>query len=665
MSIGKDVWVNTNSTSSNFKLMFLQMKKFLIAIILMLLFGDVLSQNNTVNGFMPDSLKKVVIIQPTGEMVDDLPEMIILSDTTKLYKTVIENINTSFVDEFLELYFLAQIYLKNNNKIDIIEPAYLALTENQGGFAKSGFSIKNGENHINKDNAAYIDITVDRATGNIAKLMSFSQLYPHEMGHVILHLLSPEDTIANNTKNVDMHFFSLVTDYSTAFNEGFAEHIENVSRIYEKNEDIKAGIFADIEKIRSSSQKYIDGFELDFIYPFRLGYYKASMLMWYQKFEDYKRYEHAINGDILFKNAAIELSNIEDQLTYRNSGVKLNKDELRNIVQLFATEGAISSFFTRLSNSDLLNHYMDSSFYRPFLYDTNTIIQSPKALFTPMQNEFIKYFMIMHNYVVFNNSSKSQLNDFIDGYIQTFPSEEETIKKIFKETFGFEYSNELPPPLWLLVKDHSHRLITFDPFDAITIPVYTFDLNASEVEDLQVIEGISRGDAEKIIQYRNENGLFTDLKQVKDIPDLSTEASDRIISSAYDAEYLKNLFNDYELELSIFKLIINPLLYIFSRAGIYFLIIFGMIYFFLINNEKPRLKKIMGLVVKYILLCVLLAVAGLSTVVFFQQSYLYFIYLSAFLILFVLIIYRKRKVERLRTLIFIGAMSLMVLISVI
>ena len=177
-----------------------------------------------------------------------------------------------------------------------------------------------------------------------------------------------------------MHYFSVRTDYSTAFNEGFAEHIENVSRIYEKNEDIKKGIFADIERVKVQSKFAITGFENDFLYPFRIGYFKMSMPIWYQKYENLKRYEHVKNGTIKFLNTTLELDDVEDQLMIRNSGIRQNKNELRNYVQMLSTEGVISSFFTRLTQSEVGDHFLDASFYKTFLIDT-TVIFSPKEPF--------------------------------------------------------------------------------------------------------------------------------------------------------------------------------------------------------------------------------------------------------------------------------------------
>ena len=236
----------------------------LFLLLIWLSFTNLFPQQTTPLKDINQDVNKIVLMQATGEFVNGQPEMILMADSSDLYNTIMDNIESSFVSDFMDLYFLAQSYLYNIGEIDDIESAYLALTENQGGYAKKGFSLKTGEGNLNKENTSYVDITTSAATAELNKLMSFSQLYPHEMGHVMFHLLSPEDSTGSNTFSVDMHFFSLVTDYSTAFNEGFAEHIENLSRILEPNQKIKSGILNDIEKIEGASVQAIKGFEIDY-----------------------------------------------------------------------------------------------------------------------------------------------------------------------------------------------------------------------------------------------------------------------------------------------------------------------------------------------------------------------------------------------------------------
>lgn len=638
----------------------------MLAVVAVLLFpGIITSQYDRDITFMPDSLRKVVLMNPTGEMVNDLPEMTLLADTAQSYHKVSAYINDSFVAEFLDVYFLAQVYLKNKNKLDRIEPAYIALTSNQGGFAKTGFSLRDGDTHLIRPNTAYVDLTVSQATAPPDKLMSFTQLYPHEMGHVLYRMLSPEDSVNNNSKSVNLHFFSIVTDYATAFNEGFAEHIENVSRKFEPNAGIKDGIYEDMESIGKSMPPNIRGFKRDFMMPFRLGYYKASMLFWYQKFEDYKRHMQAFSGDIRFKNTVLSLSDPEDEITYRNSGVELDKESTRNYVQMLATEGVVSAFLTRLSTGDLSHHYLEPSFYRPFLIDSTHFSRPPQELFSPVKNQFLKYIHVLHNYVVLNNSPNAQLTDFIDGYINAFPSEASSVEELFESVLGLPYSGKVPPPLWLLVKDHPHRLLVFDPFDAITVPLYTFDLNAGEVEDFRTIEGFARADAEKIVNFRQSHGFFTDMEQLEGIPGLSQEAIDKILSAVLDEEYLEQELQDFEPRLSIQGLIAAPLKRLLLRAGLYFILLFAMIQA-LVRKYRASGRKLAVLFFKYFLLWLSFIIAGLMAVLL-EAGYapLYVLGFSAIWAALVLWLYRGSPVKRQRSLAYIGSMCLLVLISVL
>jgi hypothetical protein len=232
--------------------------------------------------------------------------------------------------------------------------------------------------------------------------MSVTQLFPHEMAHVIFRLLSPEDSLAYNSRSVDMHYFSIITDYPTAFNEGFAEHMENVARHFEENDSIRSGIEEDLKRIEESSGHAIDGFTRDFTHPFRMGFYKAGMINWYQKYEDYKRSEHAISGRVRFKNKSLALKNVEDRLSYRNAGLE-EEDAVRNTVQFHSTEGAISAFFTALSLREEKNFTLSDSIFEGLCKEKLT---EPDQL----QIQFLKYFHVMHHYVVHNNSSTSQFS---------------------------------------------------------------------------------------------------------------------------------------------------------------------------------------------------------------------------------------------------------------
>lgn len=606
-------------------------------------------------------MNMLVVMKPTGKMIQGLPEMVPVADTTKLYSKVNDIVSASFVQQAIELYFLAETYLYHKNKLPTIEPAYLALSNNDGGFAKVGFYLKTKAGQVSKSSVPYIDIVESRIEGSIEKLMSFTQLYPHEMGHLIYDMLNPNKG-KYRSRSLDMHYFSVITDYTTAFHEGFAEHIENVSRLHEKNKAVKRGVFSDIERIKTKSVIAIDGFEKDLTYPIRLGYFKISMPLWYQKYENLKRYDHVINGKAKYLNSAPELNKLQDQLTFRNAGLRQNKNTLRNYVQALSTEGVISTFFTNLTQSEVAGHYLEADFYSPFVMDSAAVLNSPNEVFSPMQNQFLKYFAVFHEHMSVGETSESAFVDFMEGYIEAFPSEEPVVKKIFKEATGLEYDKLLPPQIWLLVKNYSHRLIVPDPYGAFTVPAYTFDLNAAETEDLLTIKGLDKEEALKIIEYRKTKGFFNSLDQIKDIKGLSVQSGELILNSAYDEAYMNALAMP---ELSFMSLLTTPLKHLMTTILLYFIVLFSFIYFFFIHREKRRVKRVVSLFLIYLLQWLTFVLGGLILVVTLNHPLYFLIFLSAPFLLISALKYKKDKTRRHRSLFATCIMSIFILFSLL
>lgn len=259
-------------------------------------------------------------------------------------------------------------------------------------------------------------------------------------------------------------------------------------------------------------------------------------------------------------------------------------------------------------------------------------------------------------------NSQSQLVDFIEGYIKAFPGEEEAIKSIFKEATSLDYTKELPPDLWLLVKDHPHRLLALDAYDAITMPVYTFDLNAAEVVDLLTLKGIQRDEATKIIEYRNANGFFTSLDQIEEVKGLSTETINLIIDSEFDPEYFEGLSIP---DLTFSALLTTPLKSLIFRLLAYFVIIFGSIYFFFLKKQKFSGKKQIFLSLRYLFQWILFVIAGLIFIVLSEQAWMFLFVMMVLIMGINLIIHRKNRAEMWRSLYATGLMGLLILFSIV
>lgn len=606
---------------------------------------------------LPDSLNKVVILRPTGKTIDSLPEMAVVPDTAQLHRAALEAIGNSFAREIIDLYFLAQIYLRNKGERRAIEPAYLALTQNQGGYARFGFYLQ-GAGPLPR--TPYLDIIEKTVTSPQGRLASFTQLYPHEMGHVIYRLLSSDSLLEEKSRCVDMHYFPVITDYGIAFNEGFAEHIENAARLFEPNDSLKAEVFADIRRVQEKKPRWIRGFEHDFRLPLRLAYYKATMILWYQRLEDLHRYERAMDGTARLKSGVLRKGSPEDRLSFRNSGLIL-ASEPRNRPQALATEGAVSLFFTRLLESKLAETYREPAFYRQFLYDTTQQAGNPGERFSPMQNLFLKHFAVLHGFVTFEQSGSAQALDFLEGYCQTFPDEKEAIEQLFQAAFG-ESHRDLPPDIWLMAKGHEHRLLALDAFGAATVPVYTFALNRAELEDLITIPGLSEEDARRILKHRREHGFYHSLEDAAAAEGLSPEGREALLAAAFDEAYFEAL-PDPEFDIS--ALLITPIKRLLLHALPYLAAIL-LLAFVLFRREEPLpAKAIAGRALRYTLLWLLFVTAGLAALVVSSQPLTWFLPFLALALALAALLYRKRPPELKRSLALLGLMGAFIVYSLV
>jgi len=611
--------------------------------------------------FLASILMMIVLMEPTGEKIDGYPEMQILSDTSALYQNVHGIIDSSAMEEILGLYYLAQVYLKNSGKIDHIEPPYLALTENQGGYAKKGFYLMKDGKLIDHTQTSYVDLLQKTVLQEPDKLMSFTQLYPHELGHVIYGAIARPDTGDAVHRSVDMHYFPVITDYAIAFNEGFAEHLENISRLHEKNETIVKGIQADIEKIAKYSPRLISGFENDLQYPMRLGYFKASMITWFQQYEDFRRYEHALSGIIKYRNASPYFKDPEDRLSFRNAGL-VYSDETRNIVQALSTEGLICSFFTRIAQSDLPKRYLPVEFYNSFLEDTSKLDFIPGKQFTPLQNQFMKYYIVMNKYVSKWTASPSQFIDFFEGYIYEFPEEKDEMLTIFQDVTGQEYTNKLPPRIWMMVKEHDHRVIAIDPYGAVTIPVYTFDLNAAEVEDLRTIPGINDEDARLVVDFRKQNGFFESIGQIANIEDLNDDKKNTIINSVFDQDYFESVPNP---ELSFDAIVYTPLKWLSLKIIIYFVVFMVILHFMTPERNTYSIRKRLWMIIKYFGLWLLIFIAGIVPIIFSFPPLMSFVIFMGIVTGIICTIFRKNQTKFRRSIIMSSLMGFIVILSLL
>ena len=114
-----------------------------------------------------------------------------------------------------------------------VQPTWLMLTDEEGGFAKRGFWLREGgvDRFVDQPFVALVVDARSIADG------SFEEIFAHELGHVLLRRLIPR--LPAGMSRV-AHGSLTVTDDPTAFDEGFAIHFQALSRMLTVNAALKA-----------------------------------------------------------------------------------------------------------------------------------------------------------------------------------------------------------------------------------------------------------------------------------------------------------------------------------------------------------------------------------------------------------------------------------------
>ena len=107
-------------------------------------------------------------------------------------------------------------------------PTWLYLSAEDGGFARRGFWLEESGKRRFVDEL-FVDLVVDADSIDDG---DFEEIFTHEMGHVFLRRLMPG--LPSGWSRTP-HSSMSVTDYPTAFDEGFATHFQSLVRRHSRN----------------------------------------------------------------------------------------------------------------------------------------------------------------------------------------------------------------------------------------------------------------------------------------------------------------------------------------------------------------------------------------------------------------------------------------------
>jgi DNA uptake protein ComE-like DNA-binding protein len=405
----------------------------------------------------------LVILTETGREREKLPVLAPHPDG----KRIATQLDRGIAGELIRVYRRIQI-----GKGIRVEPAYLLLSTKQGGFARYGFWLGNEK----KADAAYIDVHRDWEISG--RFGAIDQIFPHELGHAIFHLLGidPPDTSGAN----QIHAVAVRTDRFTAFNEGFAEHFQ-VMAVDHSGAAPATRALADARDLDLAAQRHLAAYRSELSAPIapatrmRIGF-----PLWYSNDERVLRYfavkrnefvrEPRIPEDLLTRRDRFDAYLLENTLPGDEKGA------IKSVGRLIASEGALSAFFHRwATNGALQQRHRDAAFYERFGTTAGEVTQ--------IQNVYMKLFHAMEQ------RRPRDASALVAAYKELFPDEAALLDAVVADAFHVR-TLDVAPEIWLANSEFRHGTTIFDQFRGAP-RAHTFDLNAASIVDLTSVPGVT------------------------------------------------------------------------------------------------------------------------------------------------------------------------------
>jgi len=464
-----------------------------------------------------------------------------LAEDSPLLRDVYQVLETSFAHQVILLDRLARNLLLSEIHGQappqyLTAPAYLLMSQEEGGFARHGFWLEDVKGQRQLVLAGYVDLVVDQDS---VKDGNLEEIFSHELAHQVLGELVGR-LPPGNSRN--MHQSMTITDNSTAFDEGYAEHFQPLVRDATTNQHLRA-----LTNGATSA-------DLD--------------IFWISRLDQQLRTE-GVKRNLFIHSKALPAAALDAgadpyrlYLDTETSTAFLN-DELRNGQQMMASEGVIATLFYRIvSETSLRDHYRELAFYRPFL-GADISADRLRQIISSYENVNLKLFSAMRRAMKAIASGVPPMVAVLNSYAALFPDEAATIYKVFLETtrgatasqalaeaferaatdgrrgdiaaFRSDSSSafsmlkstldrvargelsmdaNLGPQLWLVNADFKIAPAIWTSERTLAL---TLNLNAATEVDLMTIPGVDLATARKILSARRARGFLRSLDDLNAI----------------------------------------------------------------------------------------------------------------------------------------------------
>ncbi len=462
-----------------------------------------------------------MILRDTGVMRNGLPVL----EEHGGAQDVVRSLGRGFASTMIDLYALEQAYLHGKGGPPP-EPAYLLLSQNEGGFPRFGFFLGGTD----KSGVGFVDLREgQRTSGSFGAL---DQIFPHELAHVILHQMAGPSPPGGSNQ---IHAVGLRTDPIYAFDEGFAEHFQ-IMVVDDPNVDPWTRALTFDVGYGTAAYLTLAAYKHEMSAPWApLTRRRMTFLFWYSGTEQVLRY-HAVKANIFARAPRIPDRLLSDDDPYHaylldNIMPGEPEDPPKPFRQMIATEGVIASFFYQwTTNETFLNKYREEGFYQQFGTTADDV--------GPLENAYLKLFHVFYEH------KPHDVLELIAGYQATFPDEADAVDQMARTAFlGQEMV--AAPQIWLANPDFQTGTSLYDQFRGMP-RTHTFDLNAASEVDLIGVPGVDRILADRI---RNQSP-YASVDDIAEVPGVTLEVAERFRAMRRAMESLSSSVQEMETGLS-------------------------------------------------------------------------------------------------------------------
>ena len=478
----------------------------------------------------PDPGKKICLVQAAerdGEYLTGKK----LDEDDPLAKMIREQLDLPYHRSMIKLSQCAR-----NLAADDLGPNVLFLSRTEGGFPRQGLIIQENGRSEKFPDLYFVDLVLDE--GRVAR--GDLDIYTHELGHVMMLNILGEDI--PDSRSVKQHVSMGITDYSTAFFEGWGIHFQRLA----------------YDNVPLYRQSYRSSFD-----PAR-GFAHS----WHSNIDQSLRLNGVLENMYVHRKLlpAVDLSgkDVEEMILLEHTSPVFDRTRLKNAQQMLSCEGVLATLFYRIGTDAVLqNNFREKSFYEPFLLAPIPSAFEPWDVFTPLENIFLKQFYVWDKIKKRLTPDTATFLEFLKEWGASFPEDRPEIFKIFLMTtlgktvfsdLGKTYETmsyhgmigdyqgfrklaaqlqketssliqkvledqvtldaNLGPQIWVTNEDFLIRTTLWNPQNKKPLSI---NLNTASAYDLASFPKIELDRAKELIEKREELGYFKSLEQAKNL----------------------------------------------------------------------------------------------------------------------------------------------------